>query len=491
MNERIIARKNKIELIILCACLLLRTSVDATTGAAPMSIRMAVFGGIPLAIVGILMYIKVKPKIVMYIIAAINVLMGIIAVFSDISVVSICMLYFMMMLIILYEDLWVNLIVGISNAGILVFCLANHKDEMIQNTINSSQDVMIPLVGYALVGTIIMSVLCRMSKETYETLGEKVSETELAKKKVENILKSIHENIELLQNTNVMIKSNIDHTIQVSNEMLGASGKITSQAVNEADAIVEVQEMIEVGTEQVNKVSVSSEEMKGLMQATDDTVNSGFEKMQALSGEVNDITSSIETAVSLIVELESKNAEIENIIKTLNEITEQTNLLALNASIEAARAGEHGKGFAVVAEEVGKLAEDSRLFTSQIEEILKDTFRQTSEVSNEILNEKKAINNCAKHTSDVQEAFHEIRGNSTNCLQQADSIAAEADVLKNKLAEIVDEMKMVNSNVENTVTAIKEISAGIYGLKEGMDEVGKSYNSIEEISMALTKNSGE
>jgi methyl-accepting chemotaxis protein len=125
--------------------------------------------------------------------------------------------------------------------------------------------------------------------------------------------------------------------------MSDASQLIAKGASEQAIHVRQTGESLrELGT----MISSSSDEAantRGLMEKASAAVDTGRQRMEAMS--------------AAMAEISSSGREVSQISKTIGEIAFQTNLLALNAAVEAARAGEQGVGFAVVADEVRNLAQ--------------------------------------------------------------------------------------------------------------------------------------
>jgi len=160
---------------------------------------------------------------------------------------------------------------------------------------------------------------------------------------------------------------------------------------------------------------------------------------------------------SQISEIARVIAEIGNKTKVINDIVFQTKLLSFNASVEAARAGEHGKGFAVVAEEVGNLAQMSGNAAKEISEMLAESI--------------KSVEGIVENTKQKVERL------ISDGRQKVQSGIVIADQCGTVLNEVVD-------NVAELNTMVTEISVASQEQSQGVNEITKAMNELDQTTHA-------
>lgn len=241
-------------------------------------------------------------------------------------------------------------------------------------------------------------------------------------------------------------------TIQQQNETLKkmATGikNSSTKMVNTSKQLLSISQEV---SESTNKQAAASEEISATMKQifysissnTENAINTGnITKKSAKEIEQSNIV--FNHAIKLV-------SDISNKISIITDIAFQTNILSLNASIEAARAGASGKGFSIVAQEVGKLAEKSKLASNEIS-MLSNTGKNTSKNAGEklkklipeILKSAELVNSIAETSKEQQisiKAVNNSIGQLTEITNENSASAEEMSSSAEELARQAEELK--------------------------------------------------
>ncbi len=154
------------------------------------------------------------------------------------------------------------------------------------------------------------------------------------------------------------------------------------------------------------------------------------------------------------------SAEIEKIIRVIEDIAFQTNILALNAAVEAARAGSAGKGFAVVAEEVRSLASKSA-----------EAAKNTADLINRSI---QYVNTGMEATTQTAEIMKTI-GECTDSIKgQMDGIAAASTEQSNMIVSVSKDITEISRVVQNNSS---DVNQSVDTLQQ-LSEQAKELNSL-------------
>lgn len=195
-----------------------------------------------------------------------------------------------------------------------------------------------------------------------------------------------------------------------------------------------------------------SDEMLELSRQSTQAVKDGRESVENLadnSHKTQEANRQVETSVRNF--MQNVN-EVQEIVSQIFSISDQTDLLALNASIESARAGEAGRGFSVVAEEIRKLAEETRVLTEKIEQIvvvLQNNADQAIQTVNNVLDTAAAGHSLINNTNS---RFKEI-GSSM------DGLNKNVQQIYRKIEEIIDSNNVIVDSISQISAVSEEVAA--------------------------------
>jgi len=263
-------------------------------------------------------------------------------------------------------------------------------------------------------------------------------------------------------------------------EIESASGDVSTSIQRIAEGSDEQQEKLEAVSGEMTDLSATVEEAAASAETvaqtsseTAEVAESGEQTAQQTAADVREVKTALETTVDNVQGVNERMTEIGDIVEFIGDIAEQTNMLALNANIEAARAGEAGEGFAVVADEVKQLAEETRTSAGDIEQLITETQNRTEESVDEAAAANRKMEDGVQAVEAVTDSFATVWQN-----------AAETDAGIQEISDATDEQAATAEEVVSMTEDASEIG------RESVDESASVSAAAEEQTASIGQISG-
>ena len=253
-------------------------------------------------------------------------------------------------------------------------------------------------------------------------------------------------------------------------EMVGRTTEITRRVADSTEQIAEKARAAE---------SLATEAGTRAKQGADDSADA-MEKISL-------IYEKVERAAETVGGFRERALQINKTVDFITSIAQQTHLLALNASIEAARAGEHGRGFAVVAEEIGKLAENARIFADQIGDLAEGINTGSGGVIDSMNDSLASAVEGRKAVADVSHNLQDIKQAVLATVDRVMEITAATEIQAKGAEGLVTAIEQISRIAKSNAAGTEEASAATQDQTESMQAMSTSSRRLAQASDTLNE----
>ncbi len=365
----------------------------------------------------------------------------------------------------------------VPSEGWYVGAIINESEAFSALASLKSSSIIFTLVGF-IISVIVLSMLLKalmkpLSDLNYAIKDVATGEGDLTKRLETNTDQEFAELASAFNDFSTSLQQRIRQSKAISSELHNGADTVLANSKMSAEAVSSQMYELEQLATAMNEMAVTASDVAGHAQQAasaakqaDDASVEGSNVVDTTANSINALSMRIEQAVEEVQGLESATANIETILKVINDIADQTNLLALNAAIEAARAGESGRGFAVVADEVRTLASRTQQSTTEIRSMIEQLQSGASAVSGAMQESQtkalEAVDNAkvaANALSRIRGAIEQISDMNIHIASAAEEQSAVAEEINSntvKIKDIVTQVSVQASQAANATQAQAE-----------------------------------
>lgn len=255
----------------------------------------------------------------------------------------------------------------------------------------------------------------------------------------------------------------------------------TDQAKNTMDAAMALERL----SKEIENNQKGTQDLASASAKISQLVKTGLTVVSDLAQKTKENALASDVVFSSIQKTNESSAKISEASGMITTISEQTNLLALNASIEAARAGEHGRGFAVVADEIRKLAEQSRITTTTIDEMV-SRLQKDAETAVQKMHESGIIvKEEEKSVELTKETFDQIAQAIGQSEKMVTLINQTSIKMEENKANVMVNIDTLSAVAQENAASTEEASAAIEEQTASAEQIADASEDLSEMAQNL------